>query len=321
MKDTVLITGAAGFIGSHLVARMLCLGYRVVGLDNFDDFYSPAIKRKNIESIEGEDSFVLIEGDVRDTSLLRRVFSANRIKVVVHLAARAGVRPSLEQPILYEDNNVGGTVTVLEMSRAHGVKQFVFASSSSVYGINSKAPFDEAQIPDPISPYAASKASAELFCHTYSHLYGLPVVVLRLFTVYGPRQRPEMAIHRFVSMVDRGEEVILFGDGTTKRDFTYIDDIISGFEAALSWQGNTFGVFNLGRGNAVDLVYLMNLIEGALGKKARVRRVAAQQGEVPLTLANISKARSMLGYQPKISVEEGVPLFVKWYLNNGGATR
>lgn len=321
MKDTVLITGTAGFIGSHLAERLLRLGYRVVGLDNFDDFYSPAIKRRNIEAMEGEDSFVLIEGDVRDASLLSRVFSENRIKVVVHLAARAGVRPSLEQPVIYQDNNVRGTVTLLEMSRVQGVKQFVFASSSSVYGINSKAPFDEAQIPDPISPYAASKASAELFCKTYSHLYGLPVAVLRLFTVYGPRQRPEMAIHRFVSMVDRGEEVILFGDGTTKRDYTYIDDIIAGFEAVLSWQGNTFNVFNLGRGNSVALGYLLNLIEQALGKKARVRSAAVQQGEVPLTLSNISKARSMLGYQPKISVEEGVPLFVKWYLKDGGATR
>ena len=317
MKKVVLVTGAAGFIGSHLAERLLRMGYRVVGLDNFDDLYSPAVKRNNIDALEGEDGFLLIEGDIRDASLLSRVFSENDINVVVHLAARAGVRPSLRQPLLYEDVNVGGTINLLEFSRVFGVKQFLFASSSSVYGLDGKAPFKEAEVGHPISPYAASKAAAELFCRMYSDLYHLPTVVLRLFTVYGPRQRPEMAIHCFVRMVDQGEEVILFGDGTAKRDYTYIDDIIAGFEAALARREKTFDIFNLGRGKAVGLRYVLGLIEEVLGKKARVRSLVPQPGEVPITLADTSKAQALLGYQPRVSIEQGIPLFVQWYLENG----
>lgn len=316
MKKVILVTGAAGFIGSHLAERLLCMGYRVVGLDNFDDSYSPAIKWKNIHALREKDGFLLVEGDVRDAPLLQRVFSENEIGVVVHLAARAGVRPSLEQPLLYQDVNIKGALNLLEACRAFGVQQFLFASSSSVYGLNGKAPFKEAETGYPISPYAASKAAAELFCRTYSYLYHMPIVVLRLFTVYGPRQRPEMAIHRFVRMIDQGEEVILFGDGTAKRDYTYIGDIIAGFEAALARKEKTFHVFNLGRGNAVDLRYLLSLIEAALSKKARIRNLAQQAGEVPITLADISKARAILGYQPRVSIEEGIPLFVRWYLEN-----
>ncbi len=317
MKKAVLVTGAAGFIGSHLVERLLCLGYQVVGLDNFDDSYSPAIKWKNIHALREKDGFLLVEGDIRDALLLGHVFSENGIGAVVHLAARAGVRPSLEQPLLYQDVNIKGTINLLEACRASGVKQFLFASSSSVYGLNGKAPFNEdAKVSYPISPYAASKAAAELFCRTYSYLYPLPLVVFRLFTVYGPRQRPEMAIHRFVKMVDQGEEVTLFGDGTAKRDYTYVDDIIAGFEAALVRQEKGFHIFNLGRGEAVDLRYLLELIEEALGKKARTRNLAPQSGEVPVTLADISKAQALLGYEPKVSIEEGIPLFVRWYREN-----
>ena len=317
MNGTVLVTGAAGFIGSHLVERLLHLGYSVVGLDNLDDYYSPDIKRSNIRRLEGSGDFRSIEGDVRDSSLLPRLLSDNSIEVVVHMAARAGVRPSLDQPLLYEDVNVGGTVNLLEASRAAGVRRVVFASSSSVYGLNGKAPFREAAECDPISPYAASKVAGEVFCRTYSHLYDLPIVALRLFTVYGPHQRPEMAIHRFVKLVDQGEEVILFGDGMAKRDYTYIDDIVDGFEAAIANGEAAFQVFNLGRGNAVDLRYLLGLIEKALNKRASVRCLAFQPGDVPLTLADISRARTILHYEPKVSIEDGIPRFVRWYLENG----
>ncbi len=314
MKHSVLVTGAAGFIGSHLAERLLQSGYRVVGLDNFDEFYPPAMKRENAGVLQAYDNFKMVEGDIREACHLEDIFRNNDIEIVFHLAARAGVRPSLEQPLLYESLNVGGTVNLLEFSRTHGVRQFLFASSSSVYGINGKAPFKESETGYPISPYAASKAAAELFCRTYSYLYHLPVVVLRLFTVYGPRQRPEMAIHRFTRLIEQGEEVILFGDSAVKRDYTYVDDIVAGFEGALALRDGTYRVFNLGRGNAVDLRFLLSLIESALGKRARTRSLAMQPGEVPLTLADITKARSLLGYEPKTSVEEGIPRFVRWYL-------
>lgn len=321
IAKTVLVTGAAGFIGSHLVERLLAQGYRVMGLDNFDDFYSPAIKWNNIRTLAQKDGFQLVEGDIRDAPFLNSIFSENDINIVAHLAARAGVRPSLEAPLLYQDVNIRGTINLLEASRAFGVQQFLFASSSSVYGLNGKAPFsEESNANYPISPYAASKAAAELFCRTYSHLYSLPTVVLRLFTVYGPRQRPEMAIHRFARMVDRGEGVTLFDDGTTRRDYTYIDDIIAGFEAALDHREGTFDIFNLGGGKAVGLDYLLGLIEGALGKKARIRKLALQPGDVPLTLADIRKAQTVLGYCPMVGIEEGIPLFVRWYLQNSGVT-
>lgn len=318
MGKTVLVTGAAGFIGSHLVERLLTQGYRVVGLDNFDDFYSPAIKCNNIRTLAQKDGFQLVEGDIRDAPFLDRVFSENDIGVVAHLAARAGVRPSLEAPLLYQDVNIRGTINLLEASRTFGVERFVFASSSSVYGLGAEAPFSESgSLGYPISPYAASKAAGELFCRTYSHLYRLPVVVLRLFTVYGPRQRPEMAIHRFVRMVDEGQEVSLFGDGGAERDYTYIDDIVAGFEAALDRREGTFDIFNLGGGKAVDLNYLLSLIEGALGKKARIRKLSPQPGDVPLTLADIRRAQAALGYRPRVRIEEGIGLFVRWYLGNG----
>jgi UDP-glucuronate 4-epimerase len=321
MKETVLVTGAAGFIGSQLAARLLSLGYRVIGLDNFDNFYSPAIKRRNIRTLEAQDGFQLIEGDIRDGFLLHQIFPKNSIEAVIHLAALAGVRPSLEKALAYQDVNVRGTINLLEVSRDQGIKKFVFASSSSVYGLGEKVPFsEEAKIDHPISPYAASKAAAELFCRTYNHLFGLPVVVLRLFTVYGPCQRPEMAIHRFVKMIDQGEKVTIFGDGGARRDFTYIDDITAGFEAALAYHKTSFDIFNLGRGKTIELMYLLQLIEEALGKKARIAKLPPQQGDVPITLADISKARTMLGYQPKTSVEEGIPSFIRWYRENGDSS-
>jgi UDP-glucuronate 4-epimerase len=286
-------------------------------VDNFDDFYSPAIKLRNIRALEGQDGFQLIEGDICDAYFLERVFSENNIDAVMHLAARAGVRPSLEQAIAYEGVNVRGTINLLEVSRTQRIKKFIFASSSSVYGLNVKVPFNEDdKIDYPISPYAASKAAAELFCRTYNHLYGMPIIVLRLFTVYGPRQRPEMAIYRFVRMLDRGEEITVYGDGTAKRDYTYVDDIVAGFQAALAYNKESFNIFNLGGGKTVDLIYMLHLVEDALGRRAKIRRLPVQPGDVPITLADISKARTTLDYQPKVSIEDGIPLFIRWYREN-----
>jgi UDP-glucuronate 4-epimerase len=317
MNASVLVTGAAGFIGSHLAEQLIRQGHRVIGLDNFDDFYPPSIKRENIRVLESEEGFSMIEGDIRDADLLSRIFSEYDISLVAHLAARAGVRPSIQQPLLYDDMNIRGTINMLEASRTCGIQQFVFTSSSSVYGLNTKVPFDENDKVDcPTSPYAASKAAAELLCRTYNHLYGLPITVLRLFTVYGPRQRPEMAIHKFTRMIESGEEVTVFGDGTSKRDYTYVSDIVDGITQALAYQNRGFEIFNLGDSRPIALDYLVSVIEEALEKKAMIKNMIMPPGDVPVTYAGISKARATLDYQPKISIEEGVSLFVKWYLAN-----
>jgi UDP-glucuronate 4-epimerase len=317
MNASVLVTGAAGFIGSHLAEQLIRQGHRVIGLDNFDDFYPPSIKLENIRALESEEDFSMIEGDIRDADLLSRIFSEYDISLVAHLAARAGVRPSIQQPLLYDDMNIRGTINMLEASRTCGVQQFVFTSSSSVYGLNTKVPFDENDKVDcPTSPYAASKAAAELLCRTYNYLYGLPITVLRLFTVYGPRQRPEMAIHKFTKLIDSGEEVTVFGDGTSKRDYTYVSDIVDGITQALAYQNRGFEIFNLGDSRPIALEYLVSVIEEALEKKAMIKNMMMPPGDVPVTYAGISKARALLDYQPKISIEEGVSLFVKWYLAN-----
>jgi UDP-glucuronate 4-epimerase len=314
MKELVLVTGAAGFIGSNLTERLLGHGYGVIGLDNFDDNYSPGIKWNNISNLEGKEGFLLVRGDIRDATLLDRIFSENMITTVVHLAARAGVRPSLEQPNLYEEVNVAGTINLLEASRTYGVERFIFGSSSSVYGLNSQVPFDEdSKVDYPTSPYAASKAAAELYCRTYSHLYSLPVTVLRFFTVYGPRQRPEMAIHLFIRMIESGEEIPVFGDGTSKRDYTYISDIIDGILGAMTYRQQGFDIFNLGNSQPIALEYLISLVEESLGKRARIKSMAMQPGDVPITFAKISRAKALLGYQPKVTIEEGIPRFVQWY--------
>ena len=320
MKGTVLVTGAAGFIGSHLSERLVHLDYQVIGLDNFDDFYSPAIKWNNISTLSVASNFQLEQVDIRDTASLTRIFKTNSIDIVVHLAARAGVRPSIEKPLLYLDVNIGGTINLLEASRIYGVKKFIFASSSSVYGVNNEIPFKEdSKINTPTSPYASSKAAAELFCRTYTHLYNIPVIVLRLFTVYGPRQRPEMAIHQFVKKIDSGEEISVFGDGTSKRDYTYVDDIVSGIVQSLHYsKTHKFEIFNLGDSYSVSLEYLISLIEKALGKKAKIRSLPVQAGDVPITAAEISEAKKRIGYQPKVTIEKGIPLFVKWYQEKKG---
>lgn len=317
MSQIVLITGVAGFIGSHLAERLLHDGYQILGLDNFDDYYPISIKYENIRLLGNERNFKLIKGDIRDSALLNDIFSRNRISVVMHLAARAGVRPSVEYPLLYQDVNVMGTLNLLQACKDSNVEKFVFASSSSVYGLNNSPPFKEdANVNQPVSPYAASKASAELFCRTYNHLYTLPVTVLRLFTVYGPRQRPEMAIHRFTRQIYNGEEVSVFGDGSTNRDYTYVEDIVDGLVAAMNYRDGSFQIFNLGAGQTVYIGKLLEIIENSLTKKARIKYVDRVPGDVPSTDADISKAALYLGYKPKFNIEQGISNFVEWYLKN-----
>ncbi len=307
----ILVTGAGGFIGSHLVDRLLADGYDVVGLDNFDNFYDPAIKRRNLRNALNNKHFRLMEGDIRDTETIQHAGEGS--DAVVHLAARAGVRPSIRDPLLYEDVNIRGTLNILDMCRKNGVSRLLFGSSSSVYGINSKVPFAEDDpVGCPISPYAASKRAAELMCFTYHHLYGFSITCLRFFTVYGPRQRPEMAIHKFTRCIDQGREITLFGDGTSARDYTYVDDIIDGVVAALD-QPAGFEIINLGGSQTTRLRELVSLIEDALGKKADIKWLPDQPGDVPITYADISKAKRLLGYSPKVPVTEGIPRFVEWY--------
>lgn len=308
----ILVTGGAGFIGSHLVERLLA-AEEVVCIDEFNDFYDPAIKRSNLQNALENPRFYLREGDIRDLCFLDAVFGEFAVTEVVHLAARAGVRPSLQDPLLYEDVNGRGTLNLLELCRKHQVGRFIFGGSSSVYGINNKIPFSEDdEISKPVSPYAATKRANELMCYTYHHLYGIQVTVLRFFTVYGPRQRPEMAIHKFTRLVDEGLEVPLYGDGSSRRDYTYVDDIIHGVMAARA-SVFPYEIFNLGESRTTELRELVALIEKALGKKARIKYLPDQPGDVPVTYADISKARKVLGYNPQISVEEGIPLFVEWY--------
>src|SRR5215207_7313172 len=311
----VLVTGGAGFIGSHLVARLLAEGlWRVVVVDDFNDFYDPALKRGNVEPHLGRAEFALREADIRDRAALDRVFGETKFEVVVHLAARAGVRPSLAEPVLYTETNVNGTVNLLESARAHGVRQFVFGSSSSVYGENEKVPFaEEDPVNKPISPYAATKAAGELLCHTYSHLFGLRCVCLRFFTVYGARQRPVLAIHKFARLISKGEPIPVFGDGTTRRDYTYVDDIIAGVRAAMDYEASDYEVFNLGESRTVELRELIGLLEKELGREAIIDRQPAQPGDVPQTFADISKARRLLGYDPQTPIEEGIRRFVQWF--------
>ncbi|HWS52983.1 MAG TPA: NAD-dependent epimerase/dehydratase family protein [Pyrinomonadaceae bacterium] len=313
----VLVTGGAGFIGSHLVGRLLAEGgWRVFVADDFNDFYDPAVKRRNVEPFAGREEFRLFEVDIRDRVALGELFGGARFDVIVHLAARAGVRPSLKEPALYLETNVNGTLNLLEAARASGVPRFVFGSSSSVYGENEKVPFAEDDpVARPISPYAATKAAGELLCHTYAHLHGLRCVALRFFTVYGARQRPDLAIHKFARLIGEGRPIPVFGDGTTRRDYTYVDDIIAGVRAAMDYEASAYEVFNLGESRTVSLSELIALLERELGREAAVERHPAQPGDVPQTFADISKARRLLGYDPQVPIEEGIRRFVEWFRN------
>jgi len=311
----ILITGAAGFIGSHLVDLLLAEGdWRVTVVDDFNDFYDPEIKRSNVRIQKQNPNYQLFEADIRDKPALSRIFSENKFDCIVHLAARAGVRPSLSQPQLYVETNINGTMNLLELAREHGVRQFVFGSSSSVYGVNEKVPFSEDDpIFNPISPYAATKAAGELLCHTYSHLYGLRCVCLRFFTVYGARQRPDLAIHKFADLISAGKPIPVFGDGSTRRDYTYVDDIIAGVRAAIDYDQSDYEVINLGESRTVELRELISLLEKELDMHATIERQPLQPGDVPQTFADISKARRLLGYNPQTQIEEGIRLFVKWF--------
>ncbi len=308
-----LVTGGAGFIGSHVVEALLARQERVLCLDNFDQFYDPEIKRANLRAVMEKPNFTLVEADIRDRARLEALCESHQVDRIFHAAARAGVRPSLLDPLLYEDVNVRGTIIMLEVARRRPLKTFVFASSSSVYGGLQTVPFSEtASLSHPISPYAATKLAGELMCYTYHHLYGLPITCLRLFTVYGPRQRPEMAIHQFVRLIEEGKPVPLFGDGTARRDFTYIDDIVQGVTAALD-RPFPFEVFNLGESDTIELKDLLGMIEQCMGKKARIQTMPAQAGDMPVTYADITKARRLLNYRPTTPVKEGVRRFVDWF--------
>jgi UDP-glucuronate 4-epimerase len=309
----LLITGGAGFIGSHLVDRRLARGDRVVVLDDFNDFYDPRLKRANVATHVREPAFRLVEGDIRDRSLVFRLFAEEKFDAVLHLAARAGVRPSLTLPVLYEEVNVVGTLHLLEAAVAYGAPRFLFASSSSVYGVNSKLPFSEDDpIERPISPYATTKRAGELHVYTAHHLHGLAATCLRFFTVYGPRQRPEMAIAKFIRSIDTGAPIPFYGDGESRRDYTYIDDIADGVEAALE-RGLGFEIINLGGARPVTLSELVTAIEKAVGKPAVLDRQLDQPGDVPVTFASVEKGAKLLNFRARVPLEEGLRRSVEWY--------
>jgi UDP-glucuronate 4-epimerase len=323
--SNILVTGGAGFIGSHLCKALMRDKHRVIILDNFNDFYDPNIKKRNIDELKemmhNEDlefnALSVVTGDIREIKTLSRLFEFENIEVVVHLAAMAGVRPSIENPVLYNDVNINGTLNLLEMCKNHKVDKFVFASSSSVYGNNEKVPFSETDNVDyPISPYAATKKAGELLCHTYHKLYDMDMACLRFFTVYGPGQRPDLAIHKFTKLIMDEKEVPFFGDGSTQRDYTYIDDIIDGVTKAITWvcsEKGKYEIFNLGESNTITLKHMVETLEEAIGEKAKLKKMPMQLGDVNRTFADVTKAKQMLGYNPKMDFSEGIRRFVDWY--------
>ena len=314
----ILVTGGAGFIGSHLVDRLLEAGEQVTVVDNFNDFYDPAVKRQNVAGHLKAKNYALVEGDIRDADLVDSTFAGGRFDQVIHLAAMAGVRPSLANPRLYQEVNYGGTANILEAMRRHEVGHLIFASSSSVYGNNKKVPFSESDpVDNPISPYASTKKAGELLCYTYHHLYDIKTACLRFFTVYGPRQRPEMAIHLFTDRITRGEPIEVFAEGRSRRDYTYIDDIIEGVMASRT-ADYAYEIVNLGRSDTVQLSELIAKVEQAVGRKAKVVYQPTQPGDVHQTFADISKAKRLLGFEPKVSIDDGLRRFVDWYMKKRG---
>ena len=312
-----LVTGGAGFIGSHVCERLLHAGHSVWAFDDLNPFYDPQIKRGNIREIQTlAKPFEFTQGDITDRAALDEVFGSVKFDQVIHLAARAGVRPSLQEPALYQRVNVEGTVNVLEAARLAGVKKITIASSSSVYGVNSKVPFAES---DPIfaaiSPYAASKLACEALGHVYHHVYGMDIAMLRFFTVYGPRQRPDLAIYKFAKLITAGKPIPVFGDGSAARDYTFVSDTVDGVIASTQKEFG-FEIFNLGESQTITLSRLIEVLESALGKKAIIDRQPSQPGDVPVTFADISKAHAKLGYEPQIKIEQGVTLFVDWFRRN-----
>lgn len=324
MATHILVTGGAGFIGSHVCSRLCAAGLRVTCLDNFDTFYDPAIKHANAQQVratqDNDTVLALRHGDICDYTFLRQLFQEVPVDGVIHLAARAGVRPSIEQPLLYSMVNIQGTLNLLECCREFQVRRFVFGSSSSVYGERRHGPFSEDDdVSTPVSPYAATKRAGELLCHTYSHLYRMRIACLRFFTVYGPRQRPDLAIHKFARMMRNQQPLPVFGDGTSQRDYTYIDDIVDGICRAWDWlqQGNTdagvYDIFNLGGAHPVSLRELIRLLEIALGIQAVLDWQPAQPGDVSTTFADLRKAQAVLGYAPHVDIATGLRRFAEWF--------
>jgi UDP-glucuronate 4-epimerase len=315
----VLLTGAAGFIASHLSEHLLDGGASVVGLDNFDDFYDPAIKEGNLARARAHEGFTLVRGDIRDPDVLRGL--PEGIDTIVHIAARAGVRPSIADPVLYYDVNVTGTLNLMELAKERGIRRFIFASSSSVYGNNEKVPFSEDDpVDNPISPYAATKKAGELLTHAYTHLYGITCLCLRFFTVYGPRQRPDLAIHKFTRLMAAGDDIPMFGDGSSQRDYTYIEDILQGLQGAIRWVDQNPGVHdvvNLGESRTIGLSEMIGVLGEEMGVEPRIQRLPDQPGDVVRTYADISKARRVLGYDPKWEFRDGIRAFVKWFEGEG----
>jgi len=316
MQKRILVTGGAGFIGSNLVDRLLKLGWSVTALDNFDDFYAAELKRANLAEARQNPAFKLVEADIRDDTTVMALFAQERFSAVVHLAARAGVRPSIRQPALYADVNVRGTINLLEAARHHGVEKFIFASSSSVYGNNPKVPFSEDDpVDNPISPYAATKKAGELICYTYHHLYGMNIFCLRLFTVYGPRCRPDLAVAKFTRLIDAGKPIPVFGDGSSQRDYTYIDDILDGIIAAVE-RCRGYRIYNLGESEPIRLSDMIDTISRALGKPAKCEHLPPQPGDVIRTFADITRAQAELDYRPKTPFSQGIENYIKWYRQN-----
>ncbi|MBQ4472062.1 MAG: SDR family NAD(P)-dependent oxidoreductase [Alphaproteobacteria bacterium] len=313
MSSTILVTGGAGFIGSSLADKLLALGHRVIVFDNFNDYYDPAIKQKNIEQALQNKNYKLYKGDIERIDDLEKVFAENKIDAIVHLAARAGVRPSIEAPLAYAMTNIIGTLNILEMMKKYNIKRMSMASSSSVYG-NCKADkfSEDLNIREPISPYAATKSADEQICYTYHHLYGMEIYMLRFFTVFGPRQRPDLAINKFVNLIMNDKPIDMYGDGSTMRDYTYIDDITDGIVASLNYHETGYEIFNLGGGSPVTLKQMIETIEDVLGKKAQINQLPMQPGDVDKTVSDISKAQRLLGYHPHTSFKEGIRKFVEW---------
>jgi len=325
LNNSILVTGGAGFIGSNLCDYLLKNNNKIIIIDNFNDFYNPQVKRNNITKIQNlmkvnnitDDNLIIKEGDIRDTIFLTKVFSLYKIDIVIHLAAMAGVRPSIIDPFLYNEVNMTGTLNLLDLCNKYRINKFIFASSSSVYGNNKELPFSESDSVDsPISPYAATKKSGELLCHVYSHLYGFNIACLRFFTVYGPRQRPDLAIYKFTESILNEKEITIFGDGTTQRDYTYIDDIVQGIDKAITWAStdkNKYEIFNLGGSTTIMLKYMIERIEIELGTKAIMKYLPMQPGDVNITYADISKSKEILGFYPITNFDYGIHKFVKWF--------
>lgn len=317
MHKTYLITGGAGFIGSTLAGRLLEEGNFVVVIDNFCDFYDPKIKERNIEPLVANENFKLYRGDIRDTELVQQVFKDNQINIVVHLAAMAGVRPSIENPLLYQDVNGDGTQNVLECAKRSGVKNLVMASSSSVYGNCKEVPFREDMIVDyAISPYAATKKANEVMAHVYHHLYDMNIIMLRFFTVYGPKQRPDLAINKFTRLMLNDEKIPMYGDGSTSRDYTYVDDIVDGIVRScdyVSSNSSVYEIINLGSNNPISLKEMIAVIGEVLGVEPKIETLPMQPGDVDRTYADITKAQALLGYEPHTTFREGIRKFAEWH--------